>query len=287
MVKEIIDVLTIAESFYQFATIGTFTNQTLDASSALDILAGFGGLTTQQFNSMTTKITNLQLVTRLNGDILSYVKESMSLDFLYVPETVVLKKDLNTILNLAYEAGKFANAEVADGIEVEDIDFTPLLSNDTFRSYLTVTPQNRYSSLLMANMAYNLMDLSTKEDILIDYISIPTQLANSPVESALWRNELNRLINGVFDLGETIGNNPSVTLSLNGIKDIADDPMGLPVSIVTQFRDQALVNKAFGQLESSLIYRSSMPKVVNQFSDALDEVGSWLCFKLTCKQYRC
>ncbi|HBT59786.1 MAG TPA: hypothetical protein DEA45_03065, partial [Acholeplasmataceae bacterium] len=270
--KEVNDVLSVVEVFYQFASIGTFTNQTLGANQMVDVLAGFGGLSTQQFNTMVTKLTNLQMVTRLNGDILSYVKEAMSLDFLYVPGQVELKKDLTTILNVAYEAGKFANQEVEAGKELEDIDFTPLLSNDNFRSYLTITNQNRHSNLLMANIAYNLMDLAQNEQVLIDYVEIPADLMNKNPESAEWKSELNRLINGAFNLGVEVGANPNITLSINGIKEIADEPTALPVSLVTQFKDKALTSRAFGQLESSLIFRASVPKVVNHFSDALDEL---------------
>ncbi len=270
--KEVNDVLSVVEVFYQFASIGTFTNQTLGANEMVDVLAGFGGLSTQQFNTMVTKLTNLQMVTRLNGDILSYVKEAMSLDFLYVPGQVELKKDLTTILNVAYEAGKFANQEVEAGKELEDIDFTPLLSNDNFRSYLTITNQNRHSNLLMANIAYNLMDLAQNEQVLIDYVEIPADLMNKNPESAEWESELNRLINGAFNLGVEVGANPNITLSINGIKEIADEPTALPASLVTQFKDQALTSRAFGQLESSFIFRASVPKVVNNFSDALDEL---------------
>lgn len=270
--KEVNDVLSVVEVFYQFATIGTFTNQALGVNEMVDVLAGFGGLTTTQFNTMVTKLTNLQMVTRLNGDILSYVKEAMALDFLYVPNQVELKKDLTTILNVAYEAGKFANEEVSKGVLAEDINFAPLLSNENFRSYLTVTGQNRYSNLLMANIAYNLMDLQQNEQMFIDFVEIPANLMSKSPESPEWKSELNRIITGVLDLGSVVGTNEDITLSINGIKAIADNPMGLPLSVVTNFKDQTVTNNAFAQLESSLIFRASVPKVVNYFSDALDEV---------------
>lgn len=266
--QEINNLLTIVESVYDFTSaseIQSFSTMTLDEK--VQLFSKFGSLTDTQFTALEDSFKNLQLLDRMGTTALEYAKTSSSIDQLYVPTTVDLGNDLASILGLTYYAAKYTYDNAGDYPSYEDIDFAPLLADETFRSYLMSTDLNNHSNLLFTNIAYNI-DLFSQDANMSKYIAIPSTLADLSPESDTWKTEVNAFLGAILDLGASFEGSSAITLSLHDMQALMADTQAAPVSLFTQFADPAKATAAFGSLDSSQILRTSLVNIINTFGES-------------------
>ena len=268
---EINTILDIVESIYIFTNAEELTNfGGLTTESKFDLFAGFGTLTNDQFNAFKTSFENLQIINRIDDDLLIYARDFMGVEQIYVPETVDLGNDIGSILGLAYHVAKYTHESKPLYPTYESIDFAPLFADDTFRSYLLPSELNNHSDLLLANMAYNAKMFSDNES-LSEYLVIPESLASASPESTLWSDELNSLLGAIFDLAASFENSDALTLSYQEVMAFKDAPTNASIELITQFADPLKADETFGSLDSSIILRSSLKKAIDSLGTKTEE----------------
>ncbi len=261
--QEVNNLLTIVESVYDFTSmseIKSFSTMTLDEK--VQLFSQFGSLNDTQFSALEDSFNSLQLLDRMGVTALQYAKDSSSIDQLYVPTTVDLGHDVASILGLAYYAAKYTYDNAGDYASFEDIDFAPLLADETFRSYLMSTDLNNHSNLLFTNIAYNI-DLFSQDANMSKYIAIPSTLADLSPESATWKTEVNAFLGAILDLGASFEGSSALTLSVHDVQAMMADTSTAPVSIFTQYADPVKAHAAFDSLDSSQILRTSLVNIIN------------------------
>ncbi|MBE0701230.1 MAG: hypothetical protein IH571_06045, partial [Acholeplasmataceae bacterium] len=271
-IQEIDNLLIVLKSVYHFTTISELMElPEADIDGILQFVADFASMTGAQFTQLSDAVGNLQIVSRAGHSLLTYVKNLTDIEQLYVPTTVDLGKDLTSILRLVYTVGGYLADNIQTGGTYEDFDMAPLFADETFKSYLLDTPAENHSELLLINIAHLLQYYSEDED-LGKFLSLPADLTTLDPESTLWRAEINTLFGGVFDLIASFEDSPYITLSLNGIKEIAEDPMQLNIRLVAPFANMAHTQEVFGGIDSSRIFRTSVFGAINEFGKATSDL---------------
>ncbi len=264
MALEFNNILDIVESLYAFTTlseligVGDFETQEL-----VEFVGRFGAIDETEFDQLHDAVLSLQILARMGASELQFIKDEMEIDMLYVPTTVDLGADLSTVLGLAYHVAAYVNDALVVTPDYEDIDLAPLFADLEFRAYLMSTEADKHSDLLLANIAYLIQTMSDDEEGLGQFLFLPDVLANADPESELWVDEINALLEAVFDLAAYFVDSPYLTLSLNGINALTDDIGAVQLGLVTQFADMAEVDAAFGGFDASLVFRSSVPAVID------------------------
>ena len=266
------NILDIVESLYAFTTlselidVGDFETQEL-----VEFIGRFGAIDETEFDQLHDAVLSLQILARMGATELQFIKDEMEIDMLYVPTTIDLGADLSTILGLVYHTASYVNDALVVTPDYEDIDLAPLLADLEFRAYLMSTEADKHSDLLLANIANLIQTMSEEEEGLGQFLFLPDVLADADPESELWVDEINALLEAVFDLAAYFVDSPYLTLSLNGINALTDDIGAVQLGLVTQFADMNEVEAAFGGFDASLIFRSSVPAVINELEIELVE----------------
>ncbi|TVP86760.1 MAG: hypothetical protein EA375_01010, partial [Acholeplasmataceae bacterium] len=264
MALEFNNILDIVESLYAFTTlseligVGDFETQEL-----VEFIGRFGAIDEAEFDQLHDAVLSLQVLARMGASELQFIKDEMEIDMLYVPTTVDLGADLSTVLGLAYHVALYVNDALVVTPDYEDIDLAPLFADLEFRAYLMSTEADKHSDLILANIAYLLQTMSEDEEGIGQFLFLPDVLADADPESELWVAEINALLEAVFDLAAYFVDSPYLTLSLNGINALTEDIGAVQLGLVTQFADMAEVDAAFGGFDASMIFRSSVPAVID------------------------
>ena len=266
--QEVSSLLTIFESLYGFTTaseLGGFS--TMEQDAKVELFSKFGSLTEVEYTAFEDAFAGLQLLERMGTGALDYIKTSQNLEELYVPTEVDLGHDVTAILGLAYYAAKYTYDNRLDYDSYEEIDFAPLLADETFRSYLLSTDDENHSNLIFTNIAYNIKRFS-EDEALSAYVAIPTTLADVGPEDTLWETEVNAFLGAILDLGASFEDSTVLTLSVRDVLAITGDTATANLEIFTQFADEAKATLAFGSLDSSQILRTSLVNIINTLGES-------------------
>ena len=274
--QELNTILDIVEKVYLFTTAEELANFSgLTTESKFELFASFGTLTEAQFDEFKASFESLQLLSRVGESGLTYARDIMGVEQIYVPETVNLGEDISSILGLAYHVAKYTNEQKALYSTFESIDFAPLFADPTFRSYLLPTNLNNHSNLLISNIAHNAKTYSQDESI-GQYLKVPLSLMDASPESELWKDEINALLGSIFDLAASFEDSDVLTLSYNDVMAFKDAPTSASIELITQFANEAKTIETFGSLDSSVILRSSIKQVIDSFgSSTVDTLGGY------------
>ncbi len=269
--QEVNGLLTILESVYEFTTaseLGDFSTMELDEK--VELFSQFGSLTDTEFTAFEDAFKDLQLLDRMGISALDYAKDSLGIEELYVPSEVNLGDDVASVLGLAYYAAKYTYDNQGDYPSYEDIDFAPLLADDTFRSYLMATPLENNSNLLFTNIAYNIQRFSEDESM-SEYIAIPTTLSSEDPEGVVWETEVNAFLGAILDLGASFEDSTVMNFSVHDVLGLTEDTSAAPMELFTQFADPLKAEDAFGSLDSSQILRTSLVNIIDTFAGSATE----------------
>jgi siroheme synthase len=261
--QELNNILTMVETVYIFTTTEELANiASMELVDQLDFVSRFGSLTEVQFSRFDTAIKDMQLLSRLGKDALTYVQSTSNIEQLYIPEQVSLGDDLSSLFNFVYYAANYLYQESLTTPFIEDVDFAPLLADPLFKSYLLPTSTN-HSDFLISNIAHNIM-LFSSDASLQDYLTIPASLQTASPEDQVWKDEIANLFGAVFDLGAFFEGSNTLKLSVREMVKLSEDPYQAPISLITQFADSDMTKatEAFGNLDSSLIFRHSISTVI-------------------------
>jgi hypothetical protein len=268
--QEINSILTMIESVYTFTSIGELvTASEMTPEQQLDLMSRFGSMTSTEYGNFTGAIESLQILKRVGEAGLEYVRNSQGIEQLYVPSGVQLGEEITSIIGIAYYAAKYVYDNRLNYDSYEEIDFAPLFADEEFRSHFLKTDDNNHSNLLLTNIAHNIKLYSTDPSI-GGYIGVPQSLLDANNESDLWMTEINALLGAILDLVASFEDSDALTLSARGILPIVEDPMRAKVSIFTQFADLAQAQLAFGSLDSSKIFRTSVVKAASSFGSVTE-----------------
>lgn len=274
--QELNTILDIVEKMYLFTTaeeVANFGGMTTE--SKFDLFAGFGTLSTAQFDELKASFESLQLLNRVGESGLIYARDILGVEQIYVPEDVNLGEDIGSILGLAYYVAKYTNEHKALYPTYEEIDFAPLFADETFRSYLLPTNLNNHSNLLISNIAFNAKYYSN-DPSLSEYLKVPTSLMDASPESTEWNNEINALLGAVFDLAASFEDSTVLTLSYQDVIAFKDAPKQASIELITQFADPIKADETFGSLDSSVILRSSIKQAIDTFGASTgDALGGY------------
>lgn len=274
--QELNTILDIVEKMYLFTTAEEVTNfGGMTTESKFDLFAGFGTLSTTQFDELKASFESLQLLNRVGESGLIYARDVLGVEQIYVPEEVNLGEDIGSILGLAYYVAKYTNEHKALYPTYEEIDFAPLFADETFRSYLLPTNLNNHSNLLISNIAFNAKYYSN-DPSLSEYLKVPTSLMDASPDSTEWNNEINALLGAVFDLAASFEDSSVLTLSYRDVIAFKDAPKQASIELITQFADPIKADETFGSLDSSVILRSSIKQAIDTFGASTgDALGGY------------
>jgi hypothetical protein len=268
--QEINTILDIIEKIYVFTNASELVNFSgMTTESKFELFSGFGTLTTVQFEGLKTSFENLQLLNRVGQSGLEYVRDTMGIAQLYVPEDVSLGADIGSILGLGYYVAKYVSEQKPLYPTYEEIDFAPLFADADFRSYLLPTTENNHSTLLLANLAFN-AKYYANDPSMSQYLSVPQTLLDASPESEAWNNELTALLGAVFDLAASFESSTVLTLSYQGLMGFVAAPTDASLELITQFADPLKADDTFGSLDSSVILRSSLKNVIDTFGTSTE-----------------
>jgi hypothetical protein len=125
------NILTIVESIYKFTTTEEITSiGSMNSNQLVELFASFGSLTTTEYNTFTTAIEDLQILSRLGASGLEYAKNRFAIEELYIPESISRGEELTSIIGFAYYAAKYTHDNQDLYNTYEDIDFAPLFNED-------------------------------------------------------------------------------------------------------------------------------------------------------------
>jgi len=269
--QEVNGLLTILESVYGFTTASELGNfSTMDLDQKVELFSQFGSLTDTEFTAFEDAFKDLQILDRMGISALDYAKDSLGIEELYVPSEVNLGDDVASVLGLAYYAAKYTYDNQADYSSYEDIDFAPLLADDTFRSYLMSTTLENHSNLLFTNIAYNIQRFSEDESM-SEYIAIPSTLATEDPEGVVWETEVNAFLGAILDLGASFEGSSVMNFSVHDVLGLTEDTSTASMELFTQFADPLKAEDAFGSLDSSQILRTSLVNIIDTFAGSATE----------------
>ncbi|MBU1141631.1 MAG: hypothetical protein KKG64_03820, partial [Firmicutes bacterium] len=272
--EEVNGLLTIVESFYGFTSaseLGNFSTMTQDQK--VELFSQFGSLTDTEYTALEDAFKDLQLLDRMGTGALDYAKTQFGVEELYVPTEVNLGNDVTSLLGLAYYAAQYTYDHRLEYDSYEEIDFAPLLADETFRSYLLSTDLENHSNLLFTNIAYNIQRFS-EDEALSSYVAIPSTLVDLDPESALWETEVNAFLGAILDLGASFDGSPVMSLSVRDVLTLTGDTSTASMEIFTQFSDVTKATEAFGSLDSSQILRTSLVNIINSLGEStVDTIG--------------
>jgi hypothetical protein len=264
---EINRILTIVETVYGFTTTSELVGlSSMTVDEQLNVVAKFGALPQADYDQFIEAIESMQLFNRIGKSGLEYIVSTRDIPQLYIPEEVDLGSDLGSLFNLVYYAANYLYQESMLIPLIEDVDFAPLLADPVFRSYLLPTELNNHSNLITSNIAHNILLYATDENM-SNYLAIPASLANLSPESEAWQSEVANLLGAVFDLGSFFGGSDTIKLSARELITLSADPTQAPLTLITQFSDENMTKarQAFGNLDESLVFRSSISKAIESF----------------------
>lgn len=268
--QEINTLLDIVEKVYIFTNASEIANFSgMTTESKFELFSGFGTLTETQFEELKTSFENLQLINRVGQSGLEYVRDTMGIAQIYVPDTVSLGSDLGSILGLGYYVAKYVSEQKPLYPTYEEIDFAPLFADSDFRSYLLPTLENNHSELLLANLAFN-AKYYANDPSMSQYLSVPQSLLDASPESDEWKDELTALLGAVFDLAASFEGSTVLTLSYQGVMAFTAAPTDANIELITQFADPIKADETFGSLDSSVILRSSLKNVMDTFGTSTE-----------------
>lgn len=268
--QEINTILDIVEKVYMFTNASELMNfGGMTTESKFELFSGFGTLTDTQFEALKTSFENLQLLNRIGQSGLEYVRDSMGVEQIYVPDHVSLGEDIGSILGLGYYVAKYVSEQKPLYPTYEEIDFAPLFADDEFRSYLLPTIENNHSVLLLSNLAFNAKYYANDPSI-SQYLSVPQSLMDASPESTEWNDELTALLGAVFDLAASFEDSPVLTFSYQGVMNVISAPTDASIELITQFADPLKADETFGSLDSSVILRSSLKNVIDTFGTSTE-----------------
>ncbi len=268
--QEINTILDIVEKMYIFTNASEIANFSgMTTESKFELFSGFGTLTNTQFEELKTSFESLQLINRVGQSGLEYVRDTMGIAQIYVPDTVSLGSDIGSILGLGYYVAKYVSEQKPLYPTYEEIDFAPLFADDEFRSYLLPTVDNNHSELLLANIAFN-AKYYANDPAMSQYLSVPQSLLDASPESEAWKDELTALLGAVFDLAASFEGSTVLTLSYHDVMAFTAAPTDANIELITQFADPIKADETFGSLDSSVILRSSLKNVIDTFGTSTE-----------------
>ncbi len=264
--QELINVLNIAESSYQFVApsdLQGFSQMTQE--DQLQILAAFGQMSDTDYQQFITAFGDLQILNRINQDNAPDIAAKFNLtDTVYIPTTFTLSDDVVSLLSMVHDVGVYLNDNYTQGQDYQDLDLTSLLT--VLKADLT-DPTKR-SDLLFYNIA-NYAKIQSDGGSLSQYLSVPDSLLTADVESQAWSDEISALLSSVFDIASTVGQTDGITLSVHDVLLYSKEAYRLPVELITQFSDPVIANQAFGSLDSSLILRTTIANMIDSQGEGL------------------
>ena len=263
--QELNTLLSIIEKIYIFSSASELvTFGQMVTESKFELFSRFGSLTLVEFNELKDSFESLQILSRIGSQGLAYVKELSGIEQIFVPETVNLNEDLGSILGLAYEVARYTYQNRLAYPTYQDIDFAPLFASQTFRSYLIPTALNNHSELLIANIA-NFAKVYAEDASFGNYLSVPASLMAADPEAVEWRTEISALLGAIFDIAASFENSTAMTLSYNGAMSFAQAPTEGSITLITQFANLSKAEDTFGNLDSSVVLRSSIKQIIDTF----------------------
>ncbi|MFA5526308.1 MAG: hypothetical protein WC992_05730 [Acholeplasmataceae bacterium] len=274
--QEINTVLDIVETVYEFTTLSEVANFSgMTTESKFELFAGYGSLTEAQFESFKTAFESLQILQRVSGSGLTYVKNSMGVEQIYIPDEVNLGEDIGSILGLGYYVAKYTYDNKPLYPTYEEIDFAPLFADDTFRSYLLPSELNNHSELILSTIAHNAMVYADNESF-SQYLVVPESLKLASPESSIWHDEINALLGAIFDVAASFEDSTVLTFSYRDIMTFKNAPTAASIELITQFADPVKADDTFGSLDSSVILRSSIKQIIDNFGGrTVDALGGY------------
>ena len=254
---EINNILTIIEQIYEFTSIDELTS-IADASlqEQLDVLVNFGTMDSDAYDTLIAAINDLQSLGNIDAAALSAIVTSFGFEEdVYVPSVVALNEDVVTLIDMVHEFGAY----IGDDLDTPMmIDLAPYLS--------TLQSQLIDEGVRSDFVYYNLLNQFQKQlqsEGLSDFVSVPDLIANADVESLILETEFNTIIESVFNLLLIVSEVDGLELSVDNLLSLAEDPMNIPVEVITQFADEAVALNAFGGFDNSLVFRSSVSKAIS------------------------
>ncbi len=235
-----------------------------------EIAYSFGSLSDAQYQVLINLIESSEILSRAGQDTMTYLADLTSqytVLEVYVPSSVSLNYELSAIFNIVREITVYVAQQEDLGVDLEDIDVTPLFASSNLKQYLVEDSGNMNSNLIFYNMI-SLLKYEEDNDAIAAYISIPSILQTATIENTLWKNEMNLLIEAVFEIIPGLVQDVGVELSYNSVMDYTTNYGSLPINIVTQFANTTKVDDTFGALSQSYVVRATATDLMNLYGDA-------------------
>ena len=258
--QELNALLDIAGSISTFTSAQTLSNiSSLSEEQILALVSDFGQMNTQNYNTLINALSSLQILQNMDSETAEILANKFNVsDHIYIPQTLALHEDVVSLIDLVHDVAVFYNNERVLGESYKTIDLTGVI--DTVSTHLTDSEER--SDLLFYNMAYYAKKYA-ENDSIDEYVEVPFNLRASAIESNAWETELENILDGIFGFATVVGETDGITLSINEVLKYRESLRGLPIELVTQFADETLVAEAFGGLDSSLIFRTSLVKAMD------------------------
>lgn len=265
---ELVSLINIAESVYQFTTIDELSSlKGFKATAVMDMIAAFGGLDEQHFLQLRDNIVNLQSMKIAGDDILAIVKDKAKIKQLVIPEEADVGKDIGKVFDLLYEVAKPIKEQKDLGNDILEVNLAEILDVDKISVALAFTANDK-DSVLLASLVEAVKTMKLKM-VGNEYFAVPSELANASYDDPLWLEEINHITSGIFDLTKAFdGVNETFPLSVNNVKSIKSG-YDIPAHVVTRFTDRIVVDTNFESLISSKVLRHNGTKVLKKVTNDL------------------
>lgn len=269
---EIVGLVELAESLYGFTTLKHLSQMKNPSNDQIiDLVASFGGLEQLEFDNFKEKLTGLQTLEIIDRGILELLRDELEISQIVIPHNLDLKKDINRSLDVVYELAMPLHNEKELGNEIKDTNLASVLNTDNLVQTLTFTPDDS-DSVLLASIVGMLKGLNVELDTL-GKIDIPFILIEADFSSQLWLDEINSVIEGVFDLTKAFSNSDELfPLSFNNLKNVKG-LSDIPSDVINRFSDDVLLGNTFNKVLSTEILRHNVTNIIHEL---IDEVSNEL-----------
>lgn len=272
--QELVTILNLSESFYQFSSLQTMTDQ-LNRDAYLELVSSLANLSSSQFRTLKRELFSLQLLVA-SPELLLYAQDKMNLDILSIPENVSqasIELDLRMLLDLGYEVATHIKAQDLGEVELNNVNLLALLPYETVKPLLTFDSVQHQNSILLSTVVQyvknNPIDLGS-----LGAIALPDGWVEADFNSSIWVNEINHIIQGILNLGETYAEANLYHFSLQNLSEIStlDD---IPVSLITLLTDEDKVDHAFGRILNSTLLKFNAVHIAKQMIEDNEAIPSF------------
>ncbi|MCK9234916.1 MAG: hypothetical protein WC225_03475 [Acholeplasmataceae bacterium] len=272
--QELVTILNLSETFYQFSSLQTITDQ-LNRDAYLEVVSSLANLSGSQFRALKRELFNLQLLVA-SPELLLYAQDKMNLDILSIPENISqasIELDLRMLLDLGYEVATHIKTQGLGEAELNTVNLLDLLPYETVKTLLTFDSVQHQNSILLSTVVQyvkdNPIDLGS-----LGTIALPEGWEEADFNSSIWVNEINHIIQGILNLGETYAEANLYHFSLQNLSEITslDD---IPVSLITLLTDEGKVDHAFGRILNSTLLKFNAVNIAKQIIEDNEAIPSF------------